>query len=33
MDPLDMERIGDRMRELEALLSLLLEERVAQGRG
>lgn len=33
LDPLDIERIGDRMRELEALISLLLEERVAQGRG
>jgi serine O-acetyltransferase len=33
MDPPDIERIGDRIRELEALISLLLEERVAQGRG
>lgn len=33
LDPLDIERIGDRMHELEALMSLLLEERVAQGRG
>lgn len=29
----DMEQINDRIRELEALLGLLLEERVAQGRG
>jgi serine O-acetyltransferase len=29
----DMEQMHDRIRELEALLRLLLEERVAQGRG
>lgn len=33
VDALDLERFGDRIRELEALISLLLEERVAQGRG
>jgi serine O-acetyltransferase len=33
MDALDVERMGDRIRELEALISLLLEDRVAQGRG
>lgn len=33
MDVLDLERVSDRMRELEALISMLLEERVAQGRG
>ncbi len=29
----DMEQLNDRIRELEALLRLLLEERVGQGRG
>ena len=29
----DAEQMNDRIRELEALLRLLLEERVAQGRG
>ena len=29
----DMEHLVDRIRELEALISLLLEERVGQGRG
>jgi serine O-acetyltransferase len=29
----DLELLNDRIRELEALLGLLLEERVAQGRG
>ena len=29
----DIEQIGDRIRELEALIRLLLEERVGEGRG
>jgi serine O-acetyltransferase len=29
----DIEQINDRMREMEALIRLLLEDRVAQGRG
>ncbi|MBV8820145.1 MAG: serine O-acetyltransferase [Acidobacteriaceae bacterium] len=29
----DMEQLGDRIRELEALLRLLLEDRVGRGRG
>jgi serine O-acetyltransferase len=29
----DIEQLGDRIRELEALLRLLLEDRVGQGRG
>lgn len=29
----DLEQVGDRIREIEALLRLLLEERVGQGRG
>jgi serine O-acetyltransferase len=29
----DLEQFGDRIRELEALIHLLLEERVGQGRG
>jgi serine O-acetyltransferase len=29
----DLEQLGDRIRELEALIRLLLEERVGQGRG
>jgi serine O-acetyltransferase len=32
-DPGDLEQINDRMRELEALIKLLLEERVGNGRG
>lgn len=30
---IDIEQINDRMREMEALIRLLLEDRVAQGRG
>jgi serine O-acetyltransferase len=30
---IDLEQLGDRTRELEALIHLLLEERVGQGRG
>lgn len=30
---MDLEQFGDRVRELEALIHLLLEERVGQGRG
>ena len=30
---IDLEQFGDRIRELEALIHLLLEERVGQGRG
>lgn len=30
---IDMEQLGDRMRELEALIHLMLEDRVGQGRG
>jgi hypothetical protein len=29
----DLEQLGDRIRELEALIRLLLEERVGQARG
>jgi hypothetical protein len=29
----DLEQMHDRIQELEALIRLLLEERVAQGRG
>ncbi len=32
-EPADLEQLNDRIRELEALLRLLLEDRVAQGRG
>ncbi|MGA8026662.1 MAG: serine O-acetyltransferase [Bryobacteraceae bacterium] len=32
-EPADLEQLTDRIRELEALLRLLLEERVGQGRG
>jgi serine O-acetyltransferase len=32
-EPWDFEQLNDRIRELEALLRLLLEERVGQGRG
>lgn len=32
-EPADLEQVNDRIRELEALLRLLLEERVGQGRG
>ncbi len=32
-DPADLEQVNDRIRELEALLRLLLEDRVGQGRG
>lgn len=32
-EPADLEQVTDRIRELEALLRLLLEERVGQGRG
>lgn len=32
-EPADMEQIADRIRELEALMSLLLDERVGQARG
>lgn len=32
-EPADLEQIADRIRELEALIRLLLEERVGQGRG
>lgn len=32
-DMADLEQLNDRIRELEALLRLLLEDRVAQGRG
>ncbi len=32
-DIADLEQLGDRIRELEALIRLLLEERVGQGRG
>jgi serine O-acetyltransferase len=32
-DALDVEQLGDRIRELEALLRLLLEDRVGQSRG
>lgn len=32
-EPGDIEQLADRIRELEALLKLLLEERVGQGRG
>ena len=30
---IDVEQLGDRLGELEALIHLLLEERVGQGRG
>lgn len=33
MEPTDLEQVADRVRELEALVRLLLEERVGQGRG
>lgn len=32
-EPNDLEQMNDRIRELEALIHLLLEERVGQGRG
>jgi serine O-acetyltransferase len=32
-EPTDLEQVADRVRELEALVRLLLEERVGQGRG
>jgi serine O-acetyltransferase len=32
-EPADLEQLNDRIRELEALLRLLLEDRVGQGRG
>jgi serine O-acetyltransferase len=32
-EPVDLEQVTDRIRELEALLRLLLEERVGQARG
>ena len=32
-DALEMEQLSDRIRELEALLKLLLEDRVGQTRG
>jgi len=32
-EPADLEQVNDRIRELEALMRLLLEERVGQGRG
>jgi serine O-acetyltransferase len=32
-EPADLEQVADRIRELEALIRLLLEERVGQGRG
>lgn len=32
-EPADMEQVADRIRELEALMSLLLDERVGQARG
>jgi serine O-acetyltransferase len=32
-EPADLEQVNDRIRELEALIRLLLEERVGQGRG
>ncbi len=32
-EPADLEQVADRIRELEALMRLLLEERVGQGRG
>jgi serine O-acetyltransferase len=32
-EPADLEQVTDRIRELEALMRLLLEERVGQGRG
>ena len=32
-EPADLEQLTDRVRELEALIGLLLEERVGQGRG
>ncbi len=32
-EPADLEQVTDRIRELEALIRLLLEERVGQGRG
>ncbi len=32
-EPADMEQLTDRIRELEALMSLLLDERVGQARG
>lgn len=32
-DALDVEQLGDRIRELEALIRLLLEDRVGQSRG
>ncbi len=32
-EPTDLEQMADRIRELEALIRLLLEERVGQGRG
>lgn len=32
-EPMDMEQLSDRIRELEALVRYLLEERVGQGRG
>ncbi len=32
-EPADLEQVNDRIRELEALIRLLLEERVGQARG
>jgi hypothetical protein len=32
-EPSDIEQLADRIRELEALLKLLLDERVGQARG
>ena len=32
-EPADLEQVADRIRELEALIRLLLEQRVGQGRG
>ena len=32
-EPADIEQLNDRVRELEALLRLLLEDRIGQGRG
>jgi hypothetical protein len=32
-EPADIEQVNDRIRELEALIRLLLEERVGQARG
>ena len=32
-EPADLEQVADRIRELEALIRLLLDERVGQGRG